>query len=94
MIRLLTRHFFSCKPGVGLPAINFSQFFLTVGMKAGQAEFDTPINIKEWNSTWFRQGTAAGKKSESGQGGEWFAFTSVVPKVQGKVDLEMKYEFE
>ncbi|MEO6282736.1 MAG: hypothetical protein ABIN80_14930 [Dyadobacter sp.] len=96
------KSFFSCKPGVDLPIINFTYFSLIVGMKAALAESNTPVNIKKMkqrlvpmsDGQYVLKVTVAGKKSDSSKGGEWFAFTSVVPKIEGKVDLEMKYEFE
>ncbi|MCE7062540.1 hypothetical protein [Dyadobacter sp. CY343] len=50
---------------------------------------------KDASGDYQLQVTVTGRKGSGlEQGGEWFGFTSLVPKIQGEVKLEMKYEFD
>lgn len=98
--------FFSCSSASSLPAIDFTTKSLLVGMKADYGQFtNTPVNITDITQTLIPPANNNGytlrvevigeaNKSTPGQGGEWFAFTSVVPKITGSVNLDMRYQFK
>lgn len=96
--------FFSCKPATKLQPIDFSKNSLLVGMKADSGNpVDSPVNIhkmvqelsQEANGNYQLQVTVKGRKGTGlERGGEWFGFASLVPKIQGDVNLKMKYEFD
>lgn len=92
--------FFSCSSATPLPTIDFTTKSLLVGMKADYGQFiNSPVNIsaieqklvRTSNGTHTLQVKVTGTP---GTGSEWFAFTSVVPKVTGTVKLDMQYQFK
>jgi hypothetical protein len=94
--------FFSCTTPASLPPIDFTKNSLLIGMKADYGEFiNTPVNISQITQTlspasggdYTLQVKVVGEPSKTIQGGEWFAFTSVVPKVTGAVRLDIQYQF-
>lgn len=96
--------FFPCALTTPLPTIDFAKNSLLIGMKSDYAEFiSTPVNISQITQTLLPNGDrkytlqvkVIGEASKNPQGGgEWFAFTSVVPKITGTVDLDMQYQFK
>ena len=96
--------FFPCTLATPLPTIDFAKNSLLIGMKSDYAEFiNTPVNISQITQTLIPKGDkdytlqvkVTGETSKNPQkGGEWFAFTSVVPKLTGTVDLDMQYQFK
>ena len=95
--------FFPFTLTTSLPTIDFAKNSLLIGMKADYGEFiNTPINISQITQTltstnggnYTLQVKVAGEAAKNSKGGEWFAFTSVVPKVTGTVDLDMQYQFK
>jgi len=95
--------FFSCSPPTSLPTIDFTSSSLLVGMKADYAQFiDSPVNINTMeqklvatsNGTYTLQVKVTGKASTDRKGGEWFAFTSVVPKISSTVNLDIQYQYK
>ncbi len=98
------RSFFACKSGTTLQQINFTNSSLLVGMNSGSAH-PTPISIrkmaqsliKDKNGDYTLRVTVTGKKTMPEViGGEWFAFTFLVPKMDSdsNVTLEMRYEYD
>jgi hypothetical protein len=94
---------FSCSLSTQLPSINFATSSLLVGMKADYGRFvNSPVNItrieqnliQSSSDTFVLQVKVTGKQSPNGVGGEWFAFTSVVPKLTSTVNLDMQYQFK
>ncbi len=94
---------FSCNLTTPLPSIDFTTSTLLVGMKADNGRFvNSPVNItsikqsliQSGNNAFMLQVKVAGKQSPNGVGSEWFAFTSVVPKITSIINLEMQYEFK
>ncbi len=94
---------FSCNLTTPLPSIDFATRSLLVGMKADNGRFvNSPVNINgiEQNLTQNSDGTAtlqvkvAGQQGKQGYGTEWFAFTSVIPKLTRTVNLDMQYQFK
>ncbi len=76
---------------------------LLVGMKADNGRFvNSPVNItsieqtliQNTSSTPTLQVKVVGQRGTQGFGTEWFAFTSVVPKVTGTVALDIQYQFK
>ncbi|KAA0990391.1 hypothetical protein [Dyadobacter aurulentus] len=95
--------FFSCKQGIVPQSIDFSKNSLLIGMKADLGKpVNSPVNIRKMvqnlsqveNGDYLLKVTVAGRQGGAEGGGEWFGFTSLVPKIQGDVKLEMKYEFD
>ncbi|WP_031528971.1 hypothetical protein [Dyadobacter crusticola] len=95
--------FFSCKPGITPQAIDFSKNSLLIGMKADFGKpVNSPVNIRKMaqnlsqtaNGDYTLQVTVTGRQGGATGGGEWFGFTSLVPKIRSNVKLEMKYEFD
>ena len=95
--------FFSCSSANSLLPIDFATSSLLIGMKADYGQFiNTPVNISNINQVLTSTGNGnytlqvrvTGEVSKSTQGGEWFAFTSVVPKITGSVNLDMQYQFK
>jgi hypothetical protein len=94
---------FPCSLTTPLPSIDFATSSLLVGMKADNGRFvNSPVNISSIEQNLIQRGSDAfalqvkvtGKQSPNGVGGEWFAFTSVVPKITGTVSLDMQYQFK
>lgn len=94
---------FPCSLTTPLPSINFVTSSLLVGMKADNGRFvNSPVNITRIEQSLIQSGSDAfalqvkvtGKQSPNSVGGEWFAFTSVVPKITGTVSLDMQYQFK
>lgn len=94
---------FPCSLTTPLPSIDFTTSSLLVGMKADNGRFvNSPVNItrieqkliQSGNDAFTLQVKVTGKQSPNGVGGEWFAFTSVVPKITSTVNLDMQYQFE
>lgn len=97
------RSFFSCKPEVELPPIDFSTKTLLVGINAGSGPGnEAPVNITRMEQRMTRDPNddivlhvmIAGQKSPGSGGGEWFGFTSLIPKTKRKVTLDMNYVYE
>ena len=95
--------FFPCSLTTPLPSIDFATKSLLIGMKADNGRFvNSPVNItsiqqnliQTSSGTYSLQVKVTGKQAASGYGTEWFAFTSVVPKLTGTVELDMQYKFE
>jgi hypothetical protein len=94
--------FFSCGANVTLPSIDFTSRSLIIGMKADFGErVNSPVNIsnisqhllKKDSDSYTLHVIVRGKPGAEQNGGEWFAFTSLVPKIQGTVDLDISYVF-
>jgi hypothetical protein len=94
---------FPCSLTTPLPSIDFATSSLLVGMKADNGRFvNSPVNISsiEQNLIQSNNGTSVlqvkvtGKRGEQGFGTEWFAFTSVVPKITSTVTLDIQYQFK
>ena len=94
---------FPCSLTTPLPSIDFATSSLLVGMKADNGRFvNSPVNISTIeqrliqsagnNSTL--QVKVTGQQGSQGYGTEWFAFTSVVPKLTGTVNLDIQYQFK
>ena len=96
--------FFGCKPGTTPHSIDFSKNSLRVGMKADKSNpVDSPVNIRKMVPNLPQQPnedcqlpvTVTGRRGTgSGWGGEWFGFTTLVPKIQGEVKLVTKDEWD
>ena len=91
--------FFPCTLITLLPTVDFTKNSLLIGMKADYGEFiNTPVNINQITQTltststgnYILQVKVVGEAARNSQGGEWFAFTSVVPKITGTVSLDMQ----
>ncbi len=94
---------FPCSLTTSLPPIDFTTSSLLVGMKADNGRFvNSPVNItsieqtliQNTSSTPTLQVKVVGQRGTQGFGTEWFAFTSVVPKVTGTVALDIQYQFK
>jgi hypothetical protein len=93
---------FPCSLTTPLPPIDFTTSSLLVGMKADNGRFvNSPVNISsieqnliQSNNTSVLQVKVTGKRGEQGFGTEWFAFTSVVPKITNAVTLDIQYQFK
>ncbi|MVM36268.1 hypothetical protein GO755_40040 [Spirosoma sp. HMF4905] len=94
--------FFGCTNVGSLAAIDFSKNSLLIGTKADYGQFiNTPVNIRQitqalvagTNGNYSLQVKVTGEASKNAQGGEWFAFTSVVPKITSTVNLDIQYQF-
>ena len=95
--------FFSCKAGIVPQAFDFTKNSLLIGMKADLGKpVNSPVNIRKMvqnlsqaeNGEYLLQVTVTGRQGGADGGGEWFGFTSLVPKIRSEVKLEMKYEFD
>lgn len=95
--------FFSCKPEVKLPRIDFSAKTLLIGMNAGGGPGnEAPVRIsrmeqrmtRDPNNDLILHVTITGEKRPGSGGGEWFGFTSLIPKTKRKVTLDMNYVYE
>ncbi len=94
------RSFFGCKPEIRLPEIDFSAKSLLIGLKTdhGSEQVNSPANIsrieqkmeRDENGDLILHVTITGRKG----GGEWFGFTSLIPKSKRKVALKMNYLLE
>ena len=97
------RSFFGCKPEVKLPSIDFSTKTLLIGINAGSGPGnEAPVNISRMEQRMTRDPnddlvlnvTITGQKLPGSGGGEWFGFTSLIPKTRRQVTLEMNYVYE
>ncbi len=95
--------FFPCTLTTSLPTVDFTKNSLLIGMKADYGEFiNSPVNISQITQVltptsggnYTLQVKVIGETDKNSQGGEWFAFTSVVPKITGTVSLDMQYQFK
>lgn len=95
--------FFSCSAASSLPPIDFAKNSLIVGMKSDYGKFvASPVRISEItqhlvqtsNEAYLLRVKVTGDSSNVSLGGEWFAFTSVVPKINGTVGLDIVYQFK
>jgi hypothetical protein len=95
--------FFPCTLTTSLPTVDFTKNYMFIGMKADYNEFiNSPVNISQITQVltptnggnYTLQVKVVGETAKNSQGGEWFAFTSVVPKITGTVSLDMQYQFK
>jgi hypothetical protein len=72
-------------------------------MKADNGRFvNSPVNISTIEQRLIQsagnsstlQVKVTGQQGSQGYGTEWFAFTSVVPKLTGTVNLDIQYQFK
>lgn len=97
------RSFFTCASNISLPPVDFTSNTLIVGMKADYSRLiDTPVNISKITQNLVKSDSASysldvvvtGKPTAEHKGGEWFAFTSLVPKITAPVALKISYQFQ
>lgn len=95
--------FFSCESDVKLPAINFNANTLIIGMNGHSVvPLNTPINITgikqslvetDVVSAYSFKVVVTGAESSNKNGGEWFGFAYLAPKVKGTVTLDISYVY-